>query len=283
MQIIEIETFLDLIETRSFNRSAERLGVTQSTVSGRIASLEAAVGARLFSRSRAGTALTTEGLKFAPHARALRHGWTEARRAVQGTGTAALSLRIGIQNDLAAGHIGDWVAEFRTRLPDCAFYLEPDYSSQMCHDLATGALDFAVLFTPGALPDLHFASVGEVRYRLISSDGDRRAALTPARYIRAAYAPAFEQAHSVILPEMAAAPLASGQNTAVAGLLASLGGAGFVLEETASQLIASHGFRLVTDLPAITQPVYAAMHLRHRPSPLHRRLTRIVQRQLTTR
>ena len=39
MQIELIDTFLDLCETRSFNRSAERLGITQSTVSGRIRSL----------------------------------------------------------------------------------------------------------------------------------------------------------------------------------------------------------------------------------------------------
>ena len=61
MQTELIETFLDLCETRSFNRTAERLGIMQSTVSGRIRALEAAVGRRLFTRSRAGTELTTEG------------------------------------------------------------------------------------------------------------------------------------------------------------------------------------------------------------------------------
>ncbi|MDP4033552.1 MAG: LysR family transcriptional regulator [Pseudorhodobacter sp.] len=283
MQIEHLETFLDLIETRSFNRTADRLGLTQSSVSGRVAALEQALGARLFTRSRAGTDLTTEGLKFAPHARALRHAWAEARRAVQSTGNAALALRIGIQNDLAAGHIGEWVSEFRRALPDCAFYLEPDYSSQMCHDLALGSLDFAVIFTPHALPDLHFASLGEVRYRLISSDTDSRSGLSASRYIHGNYAPAFDQTHRQLLPELGDAPLASGQNAAIASLLTSLGGAGFVLQDTAAQLVASGAFRLVADVPAITQPVYGAMHLRHRPSRLHRQLSRIVQRQLTGR
>ena len=31
-----LDTFLDLVETRSFHRSAERLGLTQSTVSARV-------------------------------------------------------------------------------------------------------------------------------------------------------------------------------------------------------------------------------------------------------
>jgi len=282
MQTELLDTFLDLVETRSFNRSAERLGVTQSTVSGRVAALEAALGSRLFHRSRAGTDLTPEGVTFAPHARALRHAWTQARRAVD-PATAAQTLRIGIQNDLAAGRIGDWVTEFRARLPGVAFYLEPDYSSQMCHDLLLGTLDFAVLYTPHPQPDLHFTTLGEVRYRLVSSDTDRRADLTLDRYIRANYAAAFDHHHRALLPDLMAAPLASGLNAAVAGLLTSLGGAAFVLEETADDLTANHGFQIVTDVPAIAQPVHAATHLRHRASHQHQRLLRAVQRHFQAR
>ena len=76
MQPEQIETFLDLCQTRSFNRTAERLGVTQSTVSGRVAALEEALEVRLFDRSRAGTALTPEGRRFA-----LGSGLTDAQRA----------------------------------------------------------------------------------------------------------------------------------------------------------------------------------------------------------
>ena len=36
MQLELIETFLDLCDTKSFNRTADKLGVTQSTVSGRV-------------------------------------------------------------------------------------------------------------------------------------------------------------------------------------------------------------------------------------------------------
>jgi DNA-binding transcriptional LysR family regulator len=283
MQPELLETFLDLVETRSFNRTADRLGLTQSTVSARVQALEAALGARLFTRSRAGTELTTEGLKFEPHARSLRHAWGEAQRSVGTSGTAAFTLRIGIQHDLAAGRIGDWIAEFRRTLPETAFYIEPDYSAQMCADLVTGTLDFAVLYSPRPLPDLHFTSIGSVPYRLISSDTDRRADLSPGRYIRANYAPAFDAAHRQLLPELTqAAPLASGQNATVAGMLTALGGAAFVLEDTATALAGS-GFRRVADVPSISQPVFAATHLRHRISALHRRLLKIVERQLNRR
>lgn len=276
MQIELLDTFLDLVETRSFHRTAERLDITQSTVSARLLVLEQAIGARLFSRSRAGTQLTTEGLKFLPHARGLRHGWTEAQRSVAPSGDAAVSLRIGIQHDLAAGRIGGWMGAFRKALPDCAFYIEPDYSIQMCQDVAKGALDFAILFSPQPQPDLHFASVGEATYRLISSTGPHRADLRPDRYIRASYSPAFDAAHAQALPEMSATPFASGQEAAVAGLLQSLGGAGFVLDRTATALIESGKFVAVTDVDPISQPAYVVMHQRHRPQRMHKRLTKTV-------
>ena len=283
MQIDLLETFLDLCETRSFNRSAERLGITQSTVSARIAALEQALGAKLFTRSRAGTDLTTEGSRFEPHARALRHEWHEARRRIQVPDRAAHLVRLGIQNDLAAQHIGEWIADFRRALPDTAFYIEPDYSNQMCADVLTGILDFAVMYSPKPHPDLHFSELGEVTYRMISTDTDRRAEVNPQTFIFAHFSPAFEAMHRELTPEFASAPVSVGQSATVASLLGAMGGAGYVLERTAAQMLATGRFREVADAPVLRQPVYAAVHLRHRVTPLHRRLHRIVQRRLSAR
>ena len=278
MQIELIDTFLDLAETRSFNKTADRLAVTQSTVSARIKALELALGAALFRRSRAGTDLTTEGLRFETHARMLRQEWMAARRAVSPAGDAALTLRLGIQNDLAAAALGPLVAGFRQALPQTAFYIEPDYSTQMCNDLVSGLLDFAVVFTPKAHPDLHFTSVGEIAYRLISSDAVARAGINPATMIFAHFSPAFERTHRMLLPELSEAPLSVGQSTAVSALLMAMGGSGYVMQDAADSLTASGRFRLIADAPVITQPIYAAMHLKNRPARLHRRLTQLVKR-----
>jgi DNA-binding transcriptional LysR family regulator len=281
MQIELLDTFLDLIETRSFHRTAERLHVTQSTVSARLKALEQALGSRLFTRSRAGTDLTTEGLKFEGHARALRHAWAEARRAVEPSGTA-VTLRIGIQNDLAAGQIGAWLSNFRRALPDCAFYIEPDYSVQMCRDITLGALDFAVIYSPQPLPDLHVVSIGEVKYRLISTTAKTRAEVPLQTYVRGSYSAAFDRTHRALMPDHSVALLASGQNAAVVGLLQAMGGSAYVLEDSAKSLLTS-GFHLVTDADPIGQPIYAVMHQRHRTSRMHRRLTQIVSREITGR
>lgn len=280
MQIDLLDTFLDLAETRSFHRTSERMGITQSTVSARIAALEEAVGSRLFDRSRAGTDLTPEGRRFEPHARTLRHEWNEARRRIIVPQTAAHLVRLGIQNDLAAVYLGDWVAGFRRAVPDTAFYIEPDYSNQMCADLLTGILDFAVMFSPKPHPDLHFESLGEVAYHMVSSETATLAEVAPDRFIFAHFSPAFEEMHRQVTPHLASAPVSVGQSGSVVSLLNAMGGSGYVLERTAQEMVATGRFRPVSDAPVLRQPVYAALHIRHRIAPLHRRLRRVVYRRL---
>lgn len=276
MQIDLLDTFLDLAESRSFHRTAERLGITQSTVSARLNTLEAALGVRLFNRSRAGTELTTEGKRFEAHARNLRHEWNEARRRITVPTGAGQVARLGIQNDLAAVYLGDWVAGFRAIFPDTAFYIEPDYSNQMCADLLSGILDFAVMFSPKPHPDLHFESLGEVAYHMVSTDGTELAKLRPERFIFAHFSPAFEEMHRQLTPQFLSAPVSVGQSGSVASLLLAMGGAGYVLATSAKEMIASGKVQAVTDAPLLRQPVYAAMHHRHRITPFHRKLARSI-------
>lgn len=281
MQIELLDTFLDLVETRSFHRTADRMSVTQSTVSARVLSLETALNTKLFSRSRAGTDLTTEGLRFEAHARTLRREWNEARRAVESSGEAALTMRLGIQNDLVDAYIGDLITDFQQFFPQTAFYIEPDYSSQMCRDLVLGAQDLAILFTPKPHPDLHFVSLGDLPYQLISSDCKTRAEIKLDSYIQGQFSPAFEHAHRAALPELIGAPLTVGQSSAIVALMEKRGGTGFVRSDKAALMIETGQFHAVEDVAPIGQPLYFAMHQRNRVAMARRRLLKLLNRRFS--
>ncbi|MCK0095849.1 LysR family transcriptional regulator [Yoonia sp. F2084L] len=276
-----IDTFLDLCETKSFNQTAERLGVTQSTVSGRIKSLEAAVGVRLFQRSRAGTALTTQGLRFEPHARSLRHNWITALNATRDTAMAGVTMRIGLQHDLVSLEMNRLIGAFRDVLPDTAFLVEADYSTQMCADLMSGAQDIAVLYSPRQQPDLHFQTLGDVRYVMVSTECEDLSKIDPASYILANYSPAFAHAHAALLPALTHVSLSIGQNAAMVDLLTSLSGSGYVLEHSAKALVASKVCAHVAGAPVIHQPVFAGVNLRNRHRAAYRKLIRILHGQYT--
>ncbi len=277
MQIELIDTFLDLCETKSFNKTAERLNVTQSTVSGRIKALEAAVGARLFLRSRAGTALTTQGLRFEPHARGLRHHWRTALNATRDTALGGVTMRVGLQHDLIGVDMHGLISEFRTVFPQTAFFFEADYSGQMCSDLASGAQDIAVLYSPQTSPDLTFEKLGEVPYVMVSTHARKMAEVDETTYILGNYAPVFAQSHAALLPALTHVTLSIGQNAAMLDLLASMTGTAYVLERSAKKLIETGACHPVQDAPRLTQPVFAGVNNRNRHRSAYRKLGRILR------
>ncbi len=279
MQIDQVETFLDLLDTRSFNRTADRLDVTQSTISGRVKALEKALGERLFERSRAGTQPTTAALRFETHARVLRRAWADAQADVKPYG-AAVMLRIGIQHDLLDNHVADWLTALRTALPDCGFYVDGDYSRQMCRDLENGALDLGVVFTPRPSPDLYFESMGEIPYRMVSATARTLAEVRAPDYILPNYAPAFAQTHASLLPGLSEGTVSSGQAAAVRGLLIALQGTTYLPSEMADTLITEGIARPVDGAPVIGQPVFTAMHLRNRHRAGYRRMAKVLRGRL---
>ncbi|MGL4405139.1 MAG: LysR family transcriptional regulator [Notoacmeibacter sp.] len=272
-----ISTFLDLMETLSFNRTAERLGLTQSTVSARIAALETGLDTKLFVRSRSGTMPTAAGMRFHDFAQTMNREWNAAKRATQISANSALAMRIGIQTDLAASHIGEWVSQIRREFPDAALNIELDYSSQMCTDILAGDMDCAVLFTPRQALDLHFEEIGATHYRLVSSYCQTIEDLRSNQFHNANYAPVFARAQREVLPEGLVGPVTIGQNIAVCGLLQTLGGAAYVLIESAFELVATGKFTFVKDAPEIEQPVYFCTHIRNRPARLQRRIAALAK------
>ncbi|MFD1328670.1 LysR family transcriptional regulator [Mycoplana ramosa] len=277
MQIVLIETFLDLMETRNFNRTAERLNITQSTVTHRINALEAIFARKLFARNKGGTQPTAAGLRFLDHAKALQHQWHEATRAVETAGAYERSMRIGLQHDLAAHYAGDWLTAVRRELPGTSIYLEVDYSNQMNRDLGAGALDLAILFTPHYLPDLHYERIGEVQYEMVSNKVIRLEDVRPEDYIQAVYSPAFDRLHRQAYPHLSTAPIASGETTAIIALMTKLGGSAFVIEADARRLLRTGAVNRVSGADPIWQTVYAAVNVRTRHAHQHRRITSLMQ------
>ena len=77
MRLEQLQAFLAISETGSFQQAARKCGVTQSTISRQIQSLEADVGLPLFHRSNQAK-LTLAGERFLPRARKICQEWQNA-------------------------------------------------------------------------------------------------------------------------------------------------------------------------------------------------------------
>jgi len=81
MRIEQLQAFLAIAETGSFQQAASACGCTQSTISRQIQSLEGDLGLALFHRHHQAK-LTVGGNRLLPHARKICNEWTLVHRSI---------------------------------------------------------------------------------------------------------------------------------------------------------------------------------------------------------
>lgn len=117
VDVRRLRYFLAVAEELHFGRAAERLNIAQPALSRQIASLEGAIGALLFDRTRSNIHLTTAGETLLPRARDILARVADAarlaRRAAEGTigvlqigfvGSATFSILPNILNQFRTSH-----------------------------------------------------------------------------------------------------------------------------------------------------------------------------------
>lgn len=138
-----------VVEDGSFSRAGEHLGMPKSSVSRRVAALEAALGERLLLRTTRKLTVTDFGHSVLAHAQQVA-GEVDATRQLAQHRQAEPSgrLRVSMPGDFANGVIGPMLAEFIARHP--AITLELDLSPRRV-DLIGENFDLAIRM--GSLPD----------------------------------------------------------------------------------------------------------------------------------
>lgn len=264
-----VETFLDLTKTMNFNHTADRLNVSQSTISSRIRVLEDQMGASLFTRGRSGAKLTPAGERFQAHAHELYNAWTRAMRDVSEAEGFEASLYISAQLSLVSSVFYDLIEAFDERMPSLFLKLEADYSGQIMRDLSAGEIDIGILFSPSWSPDLYIEPLSAFSFRMVSTRTDRMEDVGKDGYIYASYSPLFERFHRDLLPGLTQGAMTVGYEGLSIELLRHRGGTAYLPEAQIPKLQAElPDLQVVEDAPLIQQPLYVAAHVRRR----HRQL-----------
>lgn len=267
LNIEMLDTFLDLLETRNFNRTADNLQITQSTVSARVRGLEDQLGVRLFVRGRGGAELTPEGQKFENYAVNIRLGWNLARQELAMPAGYHGQLRVAMQVSLWDKLITDWVAELRRTLTDTAVHVESDYSKAMIDEIVFGNLDVAVIYTPEYRPELAVDHLFNERFSMVATKPRSLEEVQPEEYLFVASSPWFKTRHGELLPQLQHAPLSMGLSNMSIAYLRNHPGTAYLPERMSRPLTKSGDLFPVGGAPVIDQPVYATYVSRHRYRP----------------
>jgi DNA-binding transcriptional LysR family regulator len=132
----------EVVQAGSFSAAADSLGYTQSAVSRQVASLEAAVGARLCERNRQGVTLTPAGARLLPRAIRILDELDAARREAAGDPVAAGPVRLGSFATAAAGLVPRALASLP---PGLTVTLREGTTLALTRALRAGTLDLAIL------------------------------------------------------------------------------------------------------------------------------------------
>ena len=97
MRLEQLQAFLAVAETGNFQQAAQKCGVSQSTISRQVQSLETMVGMALFHR-QGSAKLTLGGDRLLPHARKICQIWTTAEQEL-------IDLQFGKQTELCVAGI----------------------------------------------------------------------------------------------------------------------------------------------------------------------------------
>jgi len=273
----QIETFLDLVESRNFNRTADRLGLTQSAVSSRIKNLELAIGSELFQRGRGGAEPTAAGRRFEAYARGMLSIWSQARHDVRAFNRFEGTLRIAAQVGMSRSMLPGWVETLCQVLPKSSIHVESDYSQQMVTDLSMGNLDIAVLYAPRYLPEISYENLMIEEYWMVSTTAKNVSEVDPNTYIRPSYTVLLEKSHSEVLPDLAVCRLSTGSESLAEAMLKRAGGSCYLRSDDARRFGAEGLAFVVPDAPRLHQPVHTAIVGRRKHEPLIRKALRALQ------
>ncbi|UVK51650.1 LysR family transcriptional regulator [Mesorhizobium sp. AR02] len=142
-----LRTFLAVARCRNITRAAEAVHLAQSSVSDQIQTLEAELGAALFTRTKAGLELTPAGLALKPIAEDLLRLDGEARAAVLlAAGQTSGALTIGALETIASARLAPWLPGFQASHPDIIVRMKVADSGTLLRLLRDGDIDVAFCF-----------------------------------------------------------------------------------------------------------------------------------------
>lgn len=144
-----LRSFVAVAEEGNLTRAADRLFVSQPALTKQIKQLETRLGVPLFTRSRAGMALTEAGRALAERVPALLADWDQVLRETKSAaGRAARVLRIGFMASAANEATQQIISAFTQRRPDWRVEMRQAAWSNPSAGLTTGDADVALLRLP---------------------------------------------------------------------------------------------------------------------------------------
>ena len=157
--IAQLVAFRWVAELGSVQKAADRLNITQPSVSLRMKQLEAEVELPLFERHGRGIRLTRHGHLFLSRAKPVLDAYNELQNKTRAASLVG-PLRMGVAEGFAVASMATLIAQLRDDFP----LLRPEWvvatSAGLEQQLADGELDMAIIVDPLGLRNVRLFALG---------------------------------------------------------------------------------------------------------------------------
>ncbi len=148
MNLRFVEAFYWVVTLKSVTRAAERLHLTQSAMSSRVAALESELGVLLLDRRDKRFRITPAGQRFFGYAERLLAMQREITAELGGQSDRPIVLRVGTFESALHSWLMEWVRALHEQHPALALELTVETSPVLVDQIARGALDLVIAALP---------------------------------------------------------------------------------------------------------------------------------------
>ncbi len=154
--------FIEVAAVGNVSRAAERLGITQPTLSLSLQRLEALLGQKLFIRSKRGVDLTAPGRIFSNQAQKIYQDWARLQSSLQKSAEEVSGhVRLGAHPSVAQFSWAKILPKFLAKHPALEVSLVHDLSRRITEGILSLKIDMGIVVNPHKHPDLILRKVCE--------------------------------------------------------------------------------------------------------------------------
>lgn len=146
MQLQQLRYAVAAAECGSFRAAAQKLFVSQSSISIAVKDLEQETGTTLFTRTSRGITLTNEGMEFIGYAKPILEQFDSmGERYAHGHEETTRFIVSSLHNLIVAKAFADFIAKHDAE--SCNFALRETYTNQIIRDVQEGMSDLGIIYT----------------------------------------------------------------------------------------------------------------------------------------
>ncbi len=170
----DLEYFLEVSRTLNISRAAERIGITQPTLTQSIRKLESSVGAQLLIRTRTGVRLTKSGQRISGQVLALLESWANVQKEAQEDEFELQGkFRVGVHPSVARYTLPQFFKLLSRKAPRVELELIHDLSRRITDSVINFKVDLGFVINPVEHPDLVLKKLCEDQVTVFESPKER--------------------------------------------------------------------------------------------------------------